>query len=38
MVDLSSLAAPGFASRAEPDWTSLTPLAPPPPVASAAVR
>jgi hypothetical protein len=38
MVDLSSLAAPGFASRAEPDWTSLTPLSPAPPIASSAAR
>jgi hypothetical protein len=26
VIDLGSLAAPGFASRAQPDWTSLTPL------------
>lgn len=26
MIDLSSLAAPGFGSRAQPDWGSLTPL------------
>ena len=38
MVDLSSLAAPGFASRAEPDWTSMTPLSAVAPVASAVVR
>jgi hypothetical protein len=37
-VDLSSLAAPGFASHAEPDWTSLTPLSSVPSVVSAVVR
>jgi hypothetical protein len=38
MVDLTSLATPGFASRAEPDWTSMTPLSAVAPVASAVVR
>jgi hypothetical protein len=37
-IALSSLAAPGFASRAEPDWTSLTPLSAAPPVASLVAR
>jgi hypothetical protein len=37
-IDLGSLAMPGFASRAEPDWTSLTPLSSAAPVASAVVR
>ena len=35
VIDLGSLAAPGFASRAEPDWTSLTPLSAATPMASA---
>jgi hypothetical protein len=38
MVDLGSLAAPGFASRAEPEWTSLTLLSVAPPVASSLAR
>ena len=37
-IDLSSLNAPGFASCAEPDWTSLTPLSAMPPVASLVAR
>jgi hypothetical protein len=38
MLDLSSLGAPGFGSRAEPDWTSLAPLLADPPIASSIAR
>lgn len=37
VIDLGSLAAPGFASRAEPDWTSLTPLSAAASIAKASV-